>query len=111
MVAIALRITPADVCLVPERREEVTTEGGLDVAGQPARTLRDAVERLRDGGHPREPLHRSRAGADRRASQQLGADAIELHTGRYARAAMPTAERAELADRAARRRAQAPAPA
>ena len=45
MLQFALRIQPADCCLVPERREELTTEGGLDVSGQRAR-LREAIEQL-----------------------------------------------------------------
>ncbi len=49
MVAIALRVRPLDVCLVPERREEITTEGGLAVAGHET-TLREVVTRLRGDG-------------------------------------------------------------
>src|SRR5215212_5316352 len=49
MVAIALRLRPHQVTLVPERREEVTTEGGLDLSRDP-RHVRDAVARLRDAG-------------------------------------------------------------
>ena len=82
MVAIALRLAPHQVTLVPERREEITTEGGLDLSHEPAR-MRDALRRLRDAGirtslfiaPDRESVERSR---------DLGADAIELHTGTYA---------------------------
>ena len=49
MVGIALRLKPQDVCLVPEKREEVTTEGGLDVAGNPAR-IADACRALAEAG-------------------------------------------------------------
>ena len=64
MVAIALRIRPADVCLVPERRAEVTTEGGLG-RRRPAPDVgrdRGPTERWRASG---QPIHRSRTGADR----------------------------------------------
>jgi pyridoxine 5-phosphate synthase len=61
MVAIALGLRPADVCLVPERRAEVTTEGGLDVVGQRG-ALADVVARSRRRD-PGEPLHRPGAGA------------------------------------------------
>ncbi len=81
MLRIAERVRPYQVTLVPERREEVTTEGGLDVTRDPAK-LRAAIERIRSAG--------SRASlfidADLRmveASNGLGADAIELHTGPY----------------------------
>jgi pyridoxine 5-phosphate synthase len=82
MVALAERLRPHQVTLVPERREEVTTEGGLAVASAgPA--LARALERLRAAGirtslfidPDRESVTRSR---------DLGADAIELHTGQYA---------------------------
>lgn len=81
MVAIALQIRPADVCLVPERRAEVTTEGGLDVVGQ-RRALTDVVARLRDGGIIVSLfIDPDRAQID--AAAALNAQAIELHTGRY----------------------------
>ena len=82
MLAIAVRLAPMQVTLVPERREEVTTEGGLDVTrDQPA--LRDALARLRDAGI-RTSLFIDADATMVRASRDLGADAIELHTGRYA---------------------------
>ena len=62
MCSDALRLRPQDVCLVPERRAELTTEGGLDVSAQRG-ALRDVVQMLRDGADPREPVHRSRSGA------------------------------------------------
>jgi len=81
MLQIAERVLPYQVTLVPERRAEVTTEGGLDVTRNPAE-LRAAIDRIRSAG--------SRASlfidADLRmveASKDLGADAIELHTGPY----------------------------
>ena len=84
MLAIAERLRPHQVTLVPERREEITTEGGLDVSRDRTRIARRhrAAER---GGHPHESVHRPRPRAiDRHASS--GASAIELHTGPYAHA-------------------------
>ena len=95
MVAIALRVRPADVCVVPERRAEVTTEGGLDVVGHQGQ-LADVVARLRDGGiqvsiflDP-DPRQIDAAAAVRAA-------AVELHTGRYCEDLAPDALAAELA--------------
>jgi pyridoxine 5-phosphate synthase len=94
MVAIACRLKPADACLVPERREEVTTEGGLDVAGNAA-AVRDAVRRLQDSG-VRVSLFIDADPVQVDASGASGADAVEIHTGRYADAADGGASRAEL---------------
>ena len=82
MVAIAERLRPEQVTLVPERREEVTTEGGLDVARDPAH-LAGALARLRDAG-VRTSLFIDPDATMVRRSRDLGADAIELHTGSYA---------------------------
>ena len=82
MVAIAVAVRPDQVTLVPERREEVTTEGGLDVVGQHAR-VGHAIEVLRDAGI-RTSLFIGPTDDAVRMSRQLGADAIELHTGEYA---------------------------
>ena len=60
MLAVALRHRPHAACIVPEKRNEVTTEGGLDAAGGSAHLAR-FVRGLGDGGHPRLALHRSRA--------------------------------------------------
>lgn len=93
MVAIAIQTRPDQVTLVPERRQEVTTEGGLDVAGQLQR-VRDAVSRLHEAGLSVSLfIDPDRVQVD--ASLQAGADAVELHTGRYAlaRGAAETAER------------------
>jgi pyridoxine 5-phosphate synthase len=82
MIDIACRIRPDQVTLVPERREEITTEGGLDVVAHRAATA-TAVGRLRDAGIAvslfidAEPRQIEVAAA-------LGANAVELHTGRYA---------------------------
>ncbi|MWV13287.1 pyridoxine 5'-phosphate synthase [Pseudomonas sp. R-28-1W-6] len=95
MLDFAESIRPEHICLVPETRQELTTEGGLEVAGQEAR-IRAAVERL------------SRLGcevslfidADEQqieAARRVGAPAIELHTGRYADAQTPAQAARELA--------------
>ena len=82
MLAIAERLRPYQVTLVPERREEVTTEGGLDVSREPGR-LRDGLARLKRAGVRTSLFIDPDAGAVRQ-SHDLGADAIELHTGTYA---------------------------
>ncbi|MCC7538470.1 MAG: pyridoxine 5'-phosphate synthase [Deltaproteobacteria bacterium] len=94
MVAIALRVRPADVCLVPERRAEITTEGGLDVVGQ-RRPLADAVARLRDGGI-RVSLFVDPDPAQIDAAAAMRAAAVELHTGRYCEPRAAGAITAEL---------------
>jgi pyridoxine 5-phosphate synthase len=83
---IACETTPHEATLVPERREEVTTEGGLDVAGSQSK-VGDAVRRLKDAGI----LVSLFLDPDPRqldAGAALGVDAIELHTGAYAHAAL-----------------------
>jgi len=82
MVALAVRLRPHQVTLVPERREEVTTEGGLDVTRDTAR-LRDGLARLADAGIRTSLFIDPEPSAVDR-SRELGAAAIELHTGRYA---------------------------
>ena len=82
MLAIALRLRPHQVTLVPERREEITTEGGLDVSHEPEQ-MREALRRLRDAGI-RTSLFIAPDRASVERSRMLGADAIELHTGTYA---------------------------
>jgi len=102
MVAIALRLHPDDVCLVPERREELTTEGGLDVAGQIQR-VRAAVSRLAQAGI-RVSLFVAPETVQLEAAVASGAPVVELHTGEYANAADPAAASRELErlERAAR---------
>ena len=95
MVRIACAARPADVCLVPERREELTTEGGLDVAGQ-LTALASAVAHLRDAGI-RVSLFVDPDALQVAAAVRLHADAIELHTGPYAEAHAPAVREAELA--------------
>jgi pyridoxine 5-phosphate synthase len=84
IVRIALDVKPDDVCLVPERRQELTTEGGLDVAGQVG-TLAPVVARLRDAGI-RVSMFIDPAPAQVDAAAAVKADCVELHTGRYAEA-------------------------
>lgn len=81
MQAIALRLKPHAICLVPEKREERTTEGGLDVAGDIAR-LTDFVAPLRDAGC-RVSMFIGHAPAQVEASAKIGAAVVELHTGHY----------------------------
>jgi len=82
MIRIAQRVLPQDCCLVPESRQEVTTEGGLDVAGQGARVA-DAVQAL-GGAGIRVSLFIDPDPAQIEAAQRARAPVIELHTGRYA---------------------------
>lgn len=87
-------IRPQDVCLVPERRQEVTTEGGLDVLGGFDR-VRDAVVRLSEQGM-RVSLFIDAEPAQVEAAARAGAPAIELHTGRYAELRDAAAIQSEL---------------
>jgi pyridoxine 5-phosphate synthase len=84
MLALAERLRPHQVTLVPERREEVTTEGGLALAPAAA-ALKDALLRLTDAGI-RTSLFIDPDQESVTRSRELGADAVELHTGRYAHA-------------------------
>lgn len=84
MLTLAETLRPAQVTLVPERRAEVTTEGGLDVVGHET-AVREAVTRLKRAGI-RTSLFIDPEAAAVRVSQAVGADAIELHTGQYAHA-------------------------
>ncbi|MEP6621523.1 MAG: pyridoxine 5'-phosphate synthase [bacterium] len=99
MIALAERLRPHQVTLVPERREEVTTEGGLDVVGGEGR-IRPALERLRAAGI-RTSLFIDADPESITRSRDAGADCIELHTGRYAHAASDPATLAALRDGAA----------
>ena len=82
MLQIALRVRPHDVCLVPERRMELTTEGGLDVAGQFDR-VREACQLL-GGAGIRVSLFINADTVQIDAAKAAGAPVIELHTGHYA---------------------------
>ncbi len=84
IVEIALKIKPDQVSLVPENRQEVTTEGGLDVAGQMDR-VSGAVKRLRDAGIIVSAFIDPDP-AQIKASRDAGFGAIEIHTGKYANA-------------------------
>jgi len=93
MIEVALRVKPQDVCLVPERRAELTTEGGLDVA----RNLERVAQACRDlgGAGIRVSLFIDPEREQIAAAREAGAPVVELHTGRYADA--PPRERdAEL---------------
>ena len=84
IVAIALKVLPSDVCLVPESREEVTTEGGLDCVVHRV-ALEPTVKALRDAGI-RVSLFIDPESAQITAASELGAPVVELHTGAYAEA-------------------------
>jgi len=89
MIVFARRVRPHDVCLVPEKRRELTTEGGLDVAGGFGR-VRDAVRELADGGM-RVSLFIDPDPRQIDAARAAGAPVIEIHTGAYAEAEGPAA--------------------
>jgi pyridoxine 5-phosphate synthase len=87
IIAIALDVKPAEICLVPEKRQELTTEGGLDVISQ-FQTLENTVKKLQDNGsvvslfvEPDEQILE--------ASAKTGAKVVELHTGSYCDATDP----------------------
>ena len=84
MLDIACEIKPHDVCLVPEKRQELTTEGGLDVAGQ-FDAVSAACRQLADAGI-RVSLFIDPDETQIRAAHETGAPVVELHTGRYAEA-------------------------
>lgn len=94
MVLIALNLKPDYVTLVPEKRTEVTTEGGLDVAGQ-LENLKEVVDRLQSAQIP-VSLFIDADSAQIKASQASAAQFIELHTGCYANAQDPIALAKEL---------------
>jgi pyridoxine 5-phosphate synthase len=95
MLAVALRIRPHDVCLVPERRAELTTEGGLDVKGNLAR-IREACRELAASGI-RVSLFIAAEREQIDAARDAGAAAIEIHTGSYAEAENTPRQGEELA--------------
>lgn len=94
MLAIAARIKPQDVCLVPEKREELTTEGGLDVLGQKDK-IHDACTRLKESGI-RVSLFIDADPKQLEAARECGAPVIEIHTGHYADLEEPNAKTQEL---------------
>jgi len=82
MIDIACKVKPHDVCLVPEKREEVTTEGGLDVLGH-FEAVKAATKQLQDVGI-RVSLFIDPDDKQIQAAKEVGATVVELHTGRYA---------------------------
>ncbi len=94
MLAIACTTQPQDVCLVPEKREELTTEGGLDVAGQQAR-IQSACARLADAGI-RVSLFIDADPVQLDAARAVGAPVVEIHTGAYADAVSDAARVVEF---------------
>ncbi|MFQ5642443.1 MAG: pyridoxine 5'-phosphate synthase [Thiogranum sp.] len=94
MLGIATRVRPADCCLVPERREELTTEGGLDVAGQVER-MRYACQHLGEAG-VRVSLFIDADPRQVEAAKSVGAPCIEIHTGHFADAESSSARDAEF---------------
>ncbi len=82
MLNIACMVKPQDVCLVPEKREEVTTEGGLDVLGK-FELVKAATRQLQDAGI-RVSLFIDPEEKQIQAAKDVGATVVELHTGRYA---------------------------
>ncbi|HOX37555.1 MAG TPA: pyridoxine 5'-phosphate synthase [Candidatus Brocadiia bacterium] len=95
IVAIALEIRPQQVTIVPEKREEVTTEGGLGAASCRSRLL-EIIPKMRANGI-RVSLFIDPEDEQIEASREVGADCIELHTGRYANARTEQDAEAELA--------------
>lgn len=95
MIEFACRIKPQDVCLVPERRNEVTTEGGLDVATHFS-AVQAAVKQLQAEGI-QVSLFIDADPVQIRAAAETGAPVIELHTGRYADAQTNSEQQQELA--------------
>ncbi len=81
IVAVALKVKPDEVCIVPERRQELTTEGGLDADGQ-ERKLRPTIRKLQDAGI-QVSLFIAPDTRQIEAAARLGAPVIELHTGTY----------------------------
>ncbi|MFS6938110.1 pyridoxine 5'-phosphate synthase [Neisseria animaloris] len=94
MLENALQVMPEDVCIVPERREEVTTEGGLDVLAQ-QKKIAEFTKTLTDAGI-RVSLFIDADEAQIQAARDVGAPVIELHTGAYADAETPQERQAQL---------------
>jgi pyridoxine 5-phosphate synthase len=105
MVDFAVKHRPADCCFVPERREELTTEGGLDVAAQKQRVAAAARALAQHGVRVSLFIDPDEAQVD--ASAEVGAPVVELHTGAYAQAAGGSAAHELKRLEAAARRAEA----
>jgi len=95
IIVFACRTRPRDACIVPERREELTTEGGLAVAGR-ERVVGDACKRLAEAGI-RVSLFIDPIDREVEAAAAVGAPVIEIHTGAYAEAEDPDTEETEIA--------------
>ncbi len=104
IVRIALRVKPDMVCMVPERRQELTTEGGLNVTAQ-QKTLKQNIARLKKAGI-RVSLFIDADPAQVKASRAVGADFVEIHTGKYSDAPDEESQKKEF-QRIARAIAQA----
>lgn len=94
MLSVAQRIAPSDCCLVPEKREELTTEGGLDVAGQQA-ALKDYCAALAESD-VRVSLFIDADEHQLEAAVDCGAPVVEIHTGHYAETSNPAVREQEL---------------
>ena len=94
IIDVALRIVPDEVCLVPEKRQEVTTEGGLDVVGQ-RKELETTIKRLQTAGI-RVSLFIDPTLEQVDTAAELGAQMVELHTGKLANAFTEKVEKEEL---------------
>lgn len=94
MIRIALATQPDVVTLVPEKREELTTEGGLDVV-KSFQSLKKAIQKLQKGGIPVSLFVDARKDQIK-ASKEVGAHTIEIHTGHYCDAKTPAKEDEEL---------------
>ncbi len=84
MISIAARIKPDLVTLVPEKRQELTTEGGLDVGSQ-KRNISEAIKKIKGAGMPVSLFINPDSG-NIKMSKQIGSDMVEIHTGMYANA-------------------------
>lgn len=104
MVAFAEQARPDDACFVPEKREELTTEGGLDVVSRQAR-IKDAVNRLQAGGI-KVSLFIDPQRKQIEAAHAAGAHAVEIHTGAYCNASGYSREKERQAVNAAAQLAQ-----
>lgn len=82
MLGIAVKVKPDMVTLVPEKRQELTTEGGLDVRSQ-KKAIAEAIKKIKSAGMP-VSLFINPEAADVSISKQIGADMVEIHTGMYA---------------------------
>ena len=95
MMEIAVRVKPFQVTLVPERPQELTTEGGLDISSHPA-PAEQFIQRMRQAG-VRVSIFLDPDAAQVRSAKAIAAHAIEINTGRYADAETPEASATELA--------------